>query len=152
MSYPLSFIINLSLRQSMVPSEWKVAFTQIHKSVLKTIWKQSTYICFINFVENFGKNCTQTAIDISWNRKPSFLVSIWIPSRMITMITKFIDSVRQNVFDTLSHSKLLAKLLAYGIVKNSWWNKAYQMEYLKGPSSDLSCFWFSSTTLGVVAI
>ena len=32
-SSPLSFIINLSLRQAMVPSEWKVAsVTPIHKS------------------------------------------------------------------------------------------------------------------------
>ena len=134
-SKPLSHIINLSLKSSTVPYEWKKAkITPIFKSgsstkvdnyrpisvlpVFAKILEKCVHSQVINYLEDNNLLCKE---QFGYRRKRS--------TEMAT--TLFIDDARRNIdegklvgavfidiskaFDTIGHSKLLSKLSAYGI-------------------------------------
>ena len=97
-SSPLSFIINLSLRQGMVPSEWKVAsVTPIHKSGPKNEFENYRPISVLSILSKILERIVHKQL-LTHFETENLLSSCQYGFRSgrLTQLatTKFIDSVR----------------------------------------------------------
>ena len=135
---PIAYVINLSLRSGLFPDEWKIArVVPLHKSgtrdnfenyrpisalpVISKIVEKIVHKKLVNYLEEHHLLTNQ---QFGFRRKRSTELAA----------TLFTDDIRRSVdqkklvgcifidfskaFDTLSHSKLLSKLTAYGISGN----------------------------------
>ena len=134
-SAPLSFIINLSLRTSSIPNDWKLAkVVPLHKkgdtslesnfrpisilSVCSKILERAVHHQLINFLEN--ENLFSNNQYGYRKHRSTEHATIFLTDKIRKSIDKgnlvgalFVDL--SKAFDTLSHAILLEKLRCYGI-------------------------------------
>ena len=143
---PLAFLINLSLSTGMFPNEWKVArVVPVYKngatdrlenyrpiSALPVVSKIIEKIIHRRLIEYLEQSNLLTNRQFGFRRKRSTELAA---TMLIDDIRRSVDSKKlvgcvfidfSKAFDTLSHSKLISKLSAYGIAdKELAWFTSY---------------------------
>ena len=145
-SSPLSYIVNLSLKTGTIPAEWKEArVTPIYKSGPKNLFDNYRPISVLSVMSKVLERAIHKQL-LSHLESENLLTPSqygFRPKRSTQLAaTALLDNIRRDVdrgnlvgalfidlskaFDTLSHSKLLTKLSAYGIVdKELMWFTDY---------------------------
>ena len=132
---PLAYIINLSMRNGVVPTGWKTArITPVYKSGPRSQFNNYRPISILPIVSKIAERIVHKQL-MNFLEENNLLYSHQFGFRkgMSTeqAVTLFLDEIRSNVdkgkltgacfidlskaFDTISHAKLLTKLPKYGI-------------------------------------
>ena len=139
---PLTYVINMSLSEGVIPTEWKAAkVTPLHKSGPRTELENYRPISVLPALSKILERIAHRQL-LTYLESNRLLVNYQFGFRQ-KMSTEFAatfltDYIRKQAdsgnltgalyidlskaFDTISHSLLLNKLPSYGILTDSWAN------------------------------